>query len=192
MVVAGGPAALLFAVSTVFVAVSSPADAPAEITGAEETIESVREFDVGLGLDDDPSAPPGGVGMLPDGTTRPGDVDLVVATARAQLGKPYVYGATGPSAFDCSGLIVWSYAAAGIALPRTTYQQVRVGVEVPLSSARRGDLLFSRGDVPVQDYGHVGMYLGDGTMIVAPKTGDVVSVRPVDATRVQAVRRIVS
>ncbi|NKQ26979.1 C40 family peptidase [Streptomyces galbus] len=89
-----------------------------------------------------------------------------LAFARAQIGKPYVWGATGPGSFDCSGLTQAAWKAAGVTLPRTTYDQVDAGTTVPLSQARPGDLVFFYGDVS-----HVGLYIGNGMMIHAPKPG---------------------
>ncbi|AJE42097.1 C40 family peptidase [Streptomyces nodosus] len=89
-----------------------------------------------------------------------------LAFARAQVGKPYVWGATGPDSYDCSGLTQASWKAAGVTLPRTTYDQVNVGTTVPLASARPGDLIFFYDDIS-----HVGLYIGDGMMIHAPKPG---------------------
>lgn len=116
----------------------------------------------------------------------------VVAVAMRELGVPYVYGAASPTAgFDCSGLIYWAYAQVGIRIPRVTYDEVRVGIPV-ISAAELapGDLIFTRGDVPTRDYGHVALYVGNGIEINAPHTGAVVSLRPVDPGRVQAIRRI--
>ncbi|MGW5767689.1 NlpC/P60 family protein [Streptomyces longwoodensis] len=92
--------------------------------------------------------------------------DKALAFARAQIGKPYVWGATGPGSFDCSGLTQAAWKAAGVSLPRTTYDQVDAGTTVPLSQARPGDLVFFYGDVS-----HVGLYIGNGMMIHAPKPG---------------------
>ncbi|MGW1727143.1 NlpC/P60 family protein [Streptomyces sp. NPDC002306] len=92
--------------------------------------------------------------------------DKALAFARAQIGKPYVWGATGPGSYDCSGLTQAAWKAAGVTLPRTTYDQVNAGTTVPLSAARPGDLVFFYDDVS-----HVGIYLGDGMMIHAPKPG---------------------
>ncbi|GAA2435340.1 C40 family peptidase [Streptomyces glaucus] len=89
-----------------------------------------------------------------------------LAFARAQIGKPYVWGATGPGSYDCSGLTQAAWKAAGVTLPRTTYDQVNAGTTVPLSQARPGDLVFFYDDVT-----HVGLYIGDGMMIHAPKPG---------------------
>lgn len=92
--------------------------------------------------------------------------DKVLAFARAQIGKPYVWGATGPSSFDCSGLTQAAWKAAGVDLPRTTWDQVKVGTRVATADLRPGDLVFFYDDIS-----HVGIYAGDGTMIHAPKPG---------------------
>ncbi|MFF4956636.1 C40 family peptidase [Streptomyces sp. NPDC001222] len=92
--------------------------------------------------------------------------DKALAFARAQIGKPYVWGATGPGSYDCSGLTQAAWKAAGVALPRTTYDQVNVGTTVPLADARPGDLIFFYDDIS-----HVGVYIGNGMMIHAPKPG---------------------
>lgn len=90
------------------------------------------------------------------------------AAAKTRLGSPYVWGATGPGSFDCSGLMQWAYAQAGISLPRNTYGQDTVGTVVPLSQAQVGDLVFFNGDT------HVGMYAGNNMVLHAPHTGTVV------------------
>ena len=95
--------------------------------------------------------------------------DKALAFARAQVGKPYVWGATGPGSYDCSGLTQAAWKAAGVTLPRTTYDQVNAGTTVPLSQARPGDLVFFYDDVT-----HVGVYIGNGMMIHAPKPGTYV------------------
>ncbi|MFF9283735.1 C40 family peptidase [Streptomyces griseosporeus] len=92
--------------------------------------------------------------------------DKALAFARAQVGKPYVWGATGPDSYDCSGLTQAAWKAAGVDLPRTTYDQVNAGTTVPLSQAQPGDLVFFYDDVT-----HVGLYIGNGMMIHAPKPG---------------------
>ncbi|MGW1757011.1 NlpC/P60 family protein [Streptomyces mirabilis] len=92
--------------------------------------------------------------------------DKALAFARAQIGKPYVWGATGPGSYDCSGLTQASWKAAGVDLPRTTWDQVNVGTTVPLSDIKPGDLVFFYDDIS-----HVGLYVGNGMMIHAPKPG---------------------
>ncbi|GLW98790.1 C40 family peptidase [Microtetraspora sp. NBRC 16547] len=100
----------------------------------------------------------------------------VIAYAQAQLGKPYVWGAEGPRAFDCSGLAMRAYQAAGITIPRVTYDQWRHGARIPRGEEQPGDLAFFRmeSDGP----GHVGIVLGNGQMIHAPQTGDIVKIAP--------------
>jgi cell wall-associated NlpC family hydrolase len=97
-----------------------------------------------------------------------------ISFARAQLGKPYVYGATGPNSYDCSGLTQAAWAAAGVSIPRTTYAQVDFGIRVSASQLRPGDLVFFYSSIS-----HVGLYIGNGEMIHAPHTGDVVKTAPI-------------
>ena len=88
-----------------------------------------------------------------------------VAFAYAQLGKPYVWGATGPGSYDCSGLVQAAWASVGVSIPRVTYDQWAALPHVSASSIQPGDLLFYEGE------GHVAMYVGDGYIIDAPQTG---------------------
>jgi cell wall-associated NlpC family hydrolase len=92
--------------------------------------------------------------------------DKALAFARTQVGKPYVWGATGPGSYDCSGLTQAAWKAAGVDLPRTTWDQVNVGTTVPLADIKPGDLVFFYDDIS-----HVGLYVGNGMMIHAPKPG---------------------
>ena len=103
-----------------------------------------------------------------------------IAAAKTRLGDPYVWGATGPSTFDCSGLTQWSYAHVGIQLPRVAADQYNAGPHVSLADLEPGDLLFWANDLsnPASIH-HVAMYIGGGMMIAAPHTGDVVKVQPV-------------
>jgi len=89
-----------------------------------------------------------------------------LAFARAQISKPYVWGATGPDSYDCSGLTQAAWKAAGVDLPRTTWDQVNAGTTVSLANAQPGDLIFFYDDIS-----HVGLYIGNGMMIHAPKPG---------------------
>ena len=117
-------------------------------------------------------------------------VTTAIAFARAQLGKPYRWGATGPDAYDCSGLVYAAYAAAGISIARTTYQWQQDGPVVPLSGVQPGDLLFSAGsDGTPDDPGHVVMYLGGGRVIQAPQTGQDVQIDPFDLASVVVATR---
>jgi cell wall-associated NlpC family hydrolase len=96
-----------------------------------------------------------------------------VAFAYAQLGKPYQWGATGPASYDCSGLVQAAWAAAGVAIPRDTYQQWAALPHIAASTIQPGDLLYYDG------IGHVTMYVGGGYMIDAPQTGMNVQKIPV-------------
>ncbi|MGW5353249.1 NlpC/P60 family protein [Streptomyces sp. NPDC004031] len=113
-----------------------------------------------------------------------GRAALAVAAARQVLGAPYVWGATGPHSFDCSGLMQYSYARAGVSLPRTSQEQAHAGRRVPLSQARPGDLVIYRNDAS-----HVAMYVGGGRVIHAPYPGARVRYDPVSMMPVTAVVR---
>jgi cell wall-associated NlpC family hydrolase len=94
-----------------------------------------------------------------------------VSTARRQIGDPYRWGATGPGAFDCSGLVQYSWRKAGVKLPRITYSQYRaVRKKVTWRNLHPGDLMFFSGK------GHVGMYVGKGRMVHSPSSGKTVRV----------------
>ncbi len=99
--------------------------------------------------------------------------EAAITAAMTKLGAPYVYGAAGPDSFDCSGLTQWAFRQAGLVIPRTTGDQAAGGIAVPLDQMRRGDLVFSY--TPIS---HVGFYLGDGTVLHSPTTGDKVKISP--------------
>jgi cell wall-associated NlpC family hydrolase len=107
-----------------------------------------------------------------------------VNTAMAQLGKPYAWGAAGPSSFDCSGLTSFAYSAAGVALPRTTGAQAGAGVPVARASLQPGDLVF------FYNGSHVGIYVGNNQVVHAPTAGDVVKVTNIDYMSFSSARRI--
>ena len=110
--------------------------------------------------------------------------------AEQQTGKPYQWGAAGPDAYDCSGLVYAAYAAAGVHIARTTYQWSQDGPVVPLSQIQPGDLLFSAGsDGTPQNPGHVVMYLGGGQVIQAPQAGQDVQTGPVDLASIVVATR---
>ena len=101
--------------------------------------------------------------------------------AESRQGLPYAWGAAGQAAFDCSGLVQWSFAQAGVALPRTAADQARTGPAVPVSQLEPGDLLFYHTDPTAPGYiSHVAIYLGNGWMIQAPQPGLRVQVVPAD------------
>lgn len=110
----------------------------------------------------------------------PETIEKAIAAAESKKGKPYRWGGTGPNAFDCSGLVQWAYGKAGVKLPRVTHEQWKAGKQITFREAQRGDLLFWRHDPKRPNYiSHVGIYLGEGQMIDAPRTGDVVRTRDV-------------
>ncbi|GAB3202403.1 NlpC/P60 family protein [Geodermatophilus arenarius] len=105
-----------------------------------------------------------------------GVAGTVVATAMAQRGKPYVWAAAGPSSFDCSGLTQYAFRAAGISLPHSSRMQSTMGTAVSRANLQPGDLVFFYSPVS-----HVGIYIGNGQMVHAPTSGDVVKVASIDA-----------
>jgi hypothetical protein len=115
----------------------------------------------------------------------------VVAEAMAQRGKPYRWGAVGPKDFDCSGLTMWAYKrGANIQLPRTTQGQINVGLQVDVDDVAIGDLVFNwGGQGGGRKNGHVSIYIGNGLVVTAPSTGDVVKTRPYVPSRISGVRR---
>ncbi|MFJ3227682.1 NlpC/P60 family protein [Streptomyces sp. NPDC086783] len=99
-----------------------------------------------------------------------GRAGAAFAAAQTKLGSPYVYGATGPSSFDCSGLTSWAYAQAGVGIPRTSQAQANYGTRIySQSDLQIGDLVIFYGDQH-----HVGLYAGNGQVLHAPRTGTVV------------------
>ncbi|MQA63635.1 MAG: NlpC/P60 family protein [Actinophytocola sp.] len=111
----------------------------------------------------------------PSNITAPGpEAQTAVDAAMSQRGKPYSYGAEGPDSYDCSGLTSWSYNKAGISIPRSSSAQSSSGTPVTRVQLEPGDLVFF-----YQPVSHVGMYIGDGKMVHAPQSGDVVKVAPV-------------
>lgn len=98
-----------------------------------------------------------------------GRAGIAVHAALSRLGRPYVWGATGPNQFDCSGLVQWAYAQAGVHLDRTTYQQINEGIPVPRSQVRPGDLVFPHP-------GHVQLAIGNNLVVEAPHAGASVRV----------------
>jgi cell wall-associated NlpC family hydrolase len=154
---------------------------------SDSYVEQVMAKAVDYGLGGDSPA---------DTTTVSGSGEAVVAAAMTQLGVPYVWGGETPDVgFDCSGLVQWAFAQIGVALPRTTTEQVLVGIPITdATELRAGDLLFTQstrnGDVV--DLGHVAIYAGGGMEVVAPHTGAAVRLQPVVVSGLQAARRVVA
>ena len=104
-----------------------------------------------------------------------GGAATAVAAARSKLGDPYVWAASGPNSFDCSGLTMWAWAQAGVSLPHSSSMQYSSGSRVSVSSLQPGDLVFYGSPIH-----HVAIYVGGGQVIHAPQTGDVVRYASVD------------
>ncbi|UGQ09989.1 NlpC/P60 family protein [Yinghuangia sp. ASG 101] len=114
-----------------------------------------------------------------------GRAGAAVAAAAAQIGKPYVYGATGPSSFDCSGLTGYAWKQAGVSLPRTSQGQAGAGRSVSVSQIQPGDLV-----IYYSGMSHVGIYAGNGQIIHAPSTGSTVRYAPLNSMPVVKVVRV--
>ena len=110
--------------------------------------------------------------------------DRAASTAESKVGSPYVYGASGPNAFDCSGLVQWAFRQAGRDLPRTSYAQATVGTPVPLNDLHPGDIVTFYGGE------HVGIYVGGGNVVHAPQAGTPVKIAPISSMPVYVARRV--
>ncbi|MFC4004913.1 NlpC/P60 family protein [Prauserella oleivorans] len=111
----------------------------------------------------------------------PGAANDALQAALSRRGSEYEWGATGPTEFDCSGLTSWSYAQAGVTIPRTSRQQWGAGKPVSLDALLPGDLLFyDDGTGNPSNIHHVGMYVGEGKMVDAPTEGQLVDVRSME------------
>jgi cell wall-associated NlpC family hydrolase len=128
------------------------------------------------------------LGALPTGSAVAPNSRAAAAVSYAygKLGSPYVWGATGPDAFDCSGLAQAAYRAAGLSLPRTTYAQINAGRRVSRSELLPGDLVFFYSGIT-----HVGIYVGNGQMIHAPNPTAPVRVAPIDEMPFAGATRVV-
>jgi peptidoglycan DL-endopeptidase CwlO len=107
------------------------------------------------------------------------EVIAFLTAAESRLGMEYVWGGDGPFVFDCSGLVQWSLAQAGVVMPRVAAEQALTGPQVPVSELEPGDLLFYHTDPTAPDYiSHVAIYIGDGKMLQAPMPGEDVEIVP--------------
>jgi peptidoglycan DL-endopeptidase CwlO len=121
------------------------------------------------------------------GTSIPvsGRAGAAVFAARRAIGRPYVYGAVGPNSFDCSGLTGWAWKQAGVSLPRTSQAQAGAGRSIPVADIQPGDLV-----VYYSDASHVGIYVGGGQIVHAPKPGTNVRYAPLNSMKVAKVVRV--
>jgi cell wall-associated NlpC family hydrolase len=121
-------------------------------------------------LADDPTGAPAATAVAPVAAPTAA-AQTAVDTALAQLGDPYVWAGAGPDVFDCSGLTQYAYGTAGVYLPHSSRMQSGMGIPVSAADLQPGDLVFFYSPVS-----HVGMYIGNGQMVHAPTSGDVVKV----------------
>ena len=120
-----------------------------------------------------------GAGPLTASGAPTAELNVMLRAAMSRQGLPYVWGAAGPRSFDCSGLVQWSFAQAGIVMPRVAADQALAGPAVPVSKIQPGDLLFYHTDPTAPRYiSHVAIYVGNGWMIQAPEPGRTVEVVP--------------
>jgi peptidoglycan DL-endopeptidase CwlO len=120
-----------------------------------------------------------GVSGSTSGLVGQAQINAMLNAALSRRGMPYVWGAAGPVSFDCSGLVEWSFAQAGLRMPRVAADQARTGPAVPVSQLQPGDLLFYHTDPTDPGYiSHVAIYLGNGQMLQAPQTGENVEIVP--------------
>lgn len=146
---------------------------------------------------DSPTADPAGTGALPGystpatagpsggssggaGAASGATVSALIEAAKSRIGAPYVYGATGPDSFDCSGFTGWAFRQVGVALPRTAQEQWLSGPRVSYGEAQPGDILAWAGDPSAPNYvTHNAIYLGNGQMIASPRSGGAVNISSV-------------
>ena len=135
-----------------------------------------------------PLTPTGAVGQT--SAVGGAKADAVLATAKQHLGTPYVWGGSKPGGFDCSGFVQYVFQQHGIDLPRVSKDQAKAGVAVSAADARPGDIVAMDNTRSRAGIDHIGIYMGNGEWIVAPKTGDVVKVQKVDLSKAAAIRRV--
>ncbi|MHB1497434.1 MAG: C40 family peptidase, partial [Acidimicrobiales bacterium] len=119
------------------------------------------------------TTPPPAPNVAPGGSPA---AATAVQAALSRVGDPYVWGAAGPGAFDCSGLVMWAYAQAGVYLPHYSGAQYADTTHIPMSALQPGDLVF-----PANPGQHVAMYIGNGEIVQAPYTGADVQVVPLSS-----------
>ncbi len=171
----GMPAANAIVVS------APPASLPALVNDIKRVLPRGASVEPLVSVMAQPSAAglPAGSVSTAGGAMTAAELTTALRAAESRQGLPYVWGAAGPSSFDCSGLVQWSFAQAGVLMPRVAADQARTGPAVPASQLQPGDLLFYHTDPTAPGYiSHVAIYLGNGWMIQAPQPGMNVQVVP--------------
>ena len=171
----GMPAANAIVVS------APPASLPALVNDIKRVLPRGASVEPLVSVTAQPSAAgvPAGSVSTAGGAMTAAELTTALRAAESRQGLPYVWGAAGPSSFDCSGLVQWSFAQAGVRMPRVAADQARTGPAVPASQLQPGDLLFYHTDPTAPGYiSHVAIYLGNGWMIQAPQPGMNVQIVP--------------
>jgi cell wall-associated NlpC family hydrolase len=171
----GAPANNAIVISLSGTDVTGVASAVAKVipqgAGVQQLVTVVRTGGSGPGM--------AGAGPATAAVASTPQVNAMLAAAMSRQGKPYVWGGNGPDVFDCSGLVKWSFAQAGIVMPRVAADQALAGPAVPVNQLQPGDLLFYHTDATAPNYiSHVAIYIGNGWMIQAPEPGKTVEVVP--------------
>jgi cell wall-associated NlpC family hydrolase len=154
---------------------------------ARESAALARVDETGASSSSSSSSSNGGSSSLITVPLPPGSGTAAAAAsiAMGKIGSPYVWAGSGPDTFDCSGLVMWSFAQAGRSgLPHSTYSLINMGVEVPLDQLQVGDLVFP------SHIGHVGIYVGNNSFVHAPSSGDVVKVTSMSDYSISRARRL--
>ena len=170
-------------------ALGAPPQASATLPDAPEALPNLPPPDLSINAMPAPQAVPAPEGMVPpNGDVAPpgGSPEgaIVVQAALSRMGSPYSWGAEGPNAFDCSGLVKWAFQQAGVSLPHSSQAQAAGGQPVSLSDMQPGDVVTYYGDAS-----HVGLYIGDGMIVHASTYGTPVKVAPVGNAPIYNVRR---
>jgi cell wall-associated NlpC family hydrolase len=164
-------------------ALGVPPQAPAVLPDAPEALPNLPPPDLSINAMPGPGAmvPPNGDVAAPGGSP---EAAIVIQAALSRIGSPYSWGAEGPNAFDCSGLVKWAFQQAGVSLPHSSQAQAAGGMPVALSDIQPGDVVSYYGDAS-----HVGLYIGDGMVVHASTYGTPVKVAPVGNAPIYNVRR---
>lgn len=160
-------------------------DAAARKQDADRQIAVVKQRLAALSGADRRSYTSPGATNFPTDVPGTGVGATALRAALTQQGKPYVWGAEGPDSYDCSGLMQWAFKQAGVSLPRSSREQATVGTPVSRAALQPGDLVFFYSPVH-----HVAIYVGNGLMLHAPQSGDVVKVAPLDTGNFNTARRL--
>ncbi|MFF0542263.1 C40 family peptidase [Nocardia thailandica] len=163
-----------------FLLPAAPASATPVTVPGVGTFEVPNEIPIPAGI---PGIEIPGQAPLPFTAPRATAADIALDAALSKVGSPYVYGAAGPDAFDCSGLVQWAYRQAGVEVPRTSGAQLSSGVPVSFDDLRPGDLVSFYGG------GHSGLYTGDGNVVHASTAGSPVAVAPISSMPFAGARR---